>query len=97
MKLILTLLLISITFHINAKPKEYGNIIVSEITSIYDADTFRVNIKGFPPIAGQNVHIRILGIDAPEIRGKCKIEKPSNSLFINCEVLKLSINEGLLW
>lgn len=75
MKLILTLLLISITFHINAKPKEYGNIIVSEITSIYDADTFRVNIKGFPPIVGQHMPIRVLGIDAPEIRGKCKNEK----------------------
>lgn len=53
----------------------YGNVVVSEITSIYDADTFRVNIKDWPPIIGRHVSIRVKGIDAPEIRGQCAAEK----------------------
>lgn len=58
-----------------ASDKQYGSVIVSEVTSIYDADTFRVNIKGYPPIVGERIPIRILGIDAPELRGKCESEK----------------------
>lgn len=55
--------------------KEYGNVTVHEIISIYDADTFRVDIEGFPPIAGHRIPVRVLGIDTPEIRGKCDSEK----------------------
>lgn len=58
-----------------AQAKGYGNVIVSEITGIYDADTFRVNIKSYPAIAGQDVPIRVKGVDAPEIRGECESEK----------------------
>ena len=53
----------------------YETIIVNEVTSIYDADTFRVNIKGWPPITGQRIPIRANGFDAPEIRGQCEQEK----------------------
>lgn len=48
---------------------------ISEITSIYDADTFRANIAGWPEIVGKRMSIRINGVDAPEIRGKCQAEK----------------------
>jgi hypothetical protein len=30
------------------KDKNFGNVIVKEISSIYDADTFRANIQGWP-------------------------------------------------
>lgn len=53
----------------------YGTASVSQIVSIYDADTFRVNIEGWPDIVGKNVSIRVLGVDAPEMRGKCPSEK----------------------
>ena len=69
------MLLILVSFSINAAEKEYGNVTVKEITSIYDADTFRVNIEGWPDIVGKHVSIRVLGVDAPELRGKCKSEK----------------------
>lgn len=58
-----------------AHAKDYGNVTVSEVTSIYDADTFRANIKGYPPIVGERMSIRVNGVDAPEIRGKCESEK----------------------
>jgi endonuclease YncB( thermonuclease family) len=58
-----------------AKDINYGNATVSEITSIYDGDTFRANIKGYPAIVGEHMSIRINGIDTPELRGKCDKEK----------------------
>ncbi len=64
-----------LSLNVCAKDKVYGNVEVSEVTSIYDADTFRVNIEGWPDIAGKDVPIRVNGVDAPEIRGKCESEK----------------------
>lgn len=57
------------------KDKVYGNVVVDEVTSIYDADTFRVNIKSWPDVVGYRMAIRVNGVDAPEIRGKCQTEK----------------------
>lgn len=46
--------------------KEYGQAKL-ELVSVYDGDTFRANIDGFPPIIGDNIPIRIAGIDCPEL------------------------------
>lgn len=59
----------------NGHAKEYGTLLVTEVTSVFDADTFRVNIKDVSPIIGQRMPVRVLGVDAPEIRGKCQAEK----------------------
>lgn len=48
---------------------------VARITSIYDADTFRVDISDWPDIVGKNIPVRVNGVDAAEIRGKCLKEK----------------------
>ena len=55
--------------------KNFGSITVSEVTSIYDGDTFRANIAEYPEIIGYRMGIRVNGIDTPEMRGKCKQEK----------------------
>lgn len=55
--------------------KTFGNAVVSEVTSIYDGDTFRVNIVGYPDIVGHRVSVRVFGIDTPEMKGKCPAEK----------------------
>ncbi|WP_246072252.1 thermonuclease family protein [Catenovulum sediminis] len=55
--------------------KTYGNITVSRVTSIYDGDTFRVDIDSWPDVIGKRVPIRVNGVDTPEIRGKCENEK----------------------
>jgi endonuclease YncB( thermonuclease family) len=52
-----------------AVKREYGSIRVHEIRSIYDGDTFKVTIPGWPGIVGNDVSIRINGIDTPERRG----------------------------
>ena len=54
---------------------EYGTAIVSKVISVYDGDTFRVDIDSLPPIVGKNIPIRLNGVDTPEIRGKCQYEK----------------------
>lgn len=59
----------------NAKDEIYGNLVVSQVTSIYDGDTFRADIKGLHPLIGSRIGIRVAGIDTPEIRGKCPLEK----------------------
>lgn len=58
-----------------AETAQYGNVIVSEVTSIYDGDTFRVTIKDWPAIAGYRIGVRVKGVDTPEISGKCPEEK----------------------
>ena len=75
-KLIVALLaLVYSLASIAADKGNYGSLIVDEVTSIYDADTFRVNVKSWPPIIGERMSIRANGFDAPEIRGKCQEEK----------------------
>ena len=55
--------------------KQYGSVTVSKIISVYDGDTFRVNIDSLPPIVGKNIPVRLEGVDTPEINGKCQYEK----------------------
>ena len=54
---------------------QYGTVTVSKVISVYDGDTFRVDIDSLPPIVGKNIAIRVNGVDTPEIRGKCQYEK----------------------
>ncbi|MCD6006921.1 thermonuclease family protein [Halomonas sp. IOP_31] len=57
-----------------AMAENYGSARVSEVTSIYDGDTFRANIEGWPAIIGERVPVRIMGIDTPELRSRCSTE-----------------------
>ncbi|WP_335989539.1 thermonuclease family protein [Pseudoalteromonas sp. CH_XMU1449-3] len=71
-------LMLFLTSHVDAasiRDKNHGTLLVSEVTSIYDGDTFRANIKGLHSLIGERISIRVAGIDTPEIRGKCKKEK----------------------
>lgn len=72
------ILLIALSIGANAEALKnivFENAVVEEITSIYDGDTFRANIKGYPKIVGYRMSIRLLGIDTPEMRAKCSKEK----------------------
>jgi len=75
MNRLLALLLISAMPVTALAEKTYGSVTIDEVTSIYDGDTFRANIPGYPPIVGQRMGIRINGVDTPEMRGKCDQEK----------------------
>ena len=75
MKFSLSLLALCIgVLSVQAAP-EYATVTVSKVISVYDGDTFRVDIDSLPPIVGKNIPIRLNGVDTPEIRGKCEHEK----------------------
>jgi len=68
--------ILSVALHAESiSDKVYGSAVVSEVTSVYDGDTFRVNLEGYPELIGYRIGIRINGIDTPEMRGQCPKEK----------------------
>ncbi|WP_345974064.1 thermonuclease family protein [Sulfurimonas sp. HSL3-7] len=68
--------MLHVTLHAESiSNKVYGSAVVSEVTSIYDGDTFRANLKEYPEIIGYRIGVRINGIDTPEMRGQCQKEK----------------------
>ena len=52
-----------------------GSVIKADsVYRVHDGDTFTINILGCPDVLCQRIPVRINGIDAPEIRGKCSLE-----------------------
>ncbi|MEA2017092.1 MAG: thermonuclease family protein [Campylobacterota bacterium] len=74
-KILLFLILIISLQAKSLKDTSYGSVLLNEVTSIYDGDTFRANIDSFPSLIGKRMSIRINGIDTPEMRAKCSKEK----------------------
>ena len=75
MKKLLLVFILFLGVHSAQAAPEYGTVIVSKVISVYDGDTFRVDIDSLPPIVGKNIPIRLNGVDTPEIQGKCQYEK----------------------
>ena len=73
--LFFTLLLLSALYAQSLKDMTFGSATVLKVTSIYDGDTFRADIKDYPDIVGKRMSIRINGIDTPEIKAHCEKEK----------------------
>ena len=42
----------------------------ADVVSVYDGDTFKVDLEGVHPLFGDDVSVRINGIDTPEIKGE---------------------------
>jgi len=40
-----------------------------------DGDTIKVDVANLPEVFGKNLSVRLRGIDAPSLRGKCQQEK----------------------
>jgi len=70
----------------------YEDVKISKVISVYDGDTLRVNIDSFPDIIGENIRIRLKGIDAPEIKGKC--QKEIDLAILAREYLRNAINQS---
>lgn len=72
---LLALVMVTGAAFASANNENYGNVTVSEVTSIYDGDTLRVNVAGWPSIVGNRIAVRVKDIDTPELRGRCEQEK----------------------
>jgi len=46
-----------------------GAVVVDRVLRVYDGDTFYCDVDCWPAVLGDNIGIRIRGIDTPEIRG----------------------------
>lgn len=44
------------------------------LLAVVDGDTLAVTIAGVPPIIGQNIRVRMRGVDAPDLVSKSKCE-----------------------
>lgn len=54
----------------------HDRLLVSEVVSVYDGDSVKVNFDYLPAVIGQEIYIRIWGIDTPELRSaECPEEK----------------------
>ncbi len=54
----MVIFVILLTLSLNSESisnRKYGSITVDEVTSIYDGDTFRVNINSYTPIVGDRI------------------------------------------
>ena len=69
-KLFLFGLVLSVPLWIHAA--DFKNV---EILRCYDGDTCTATLPGVHPFFGEKISVRIYGIDTPEIRGKCDMEK----------------------
>jgi micrococcal nuclease len=52
-----------------AADRTYGDVAVSAVVGVYDGDTFKAMIAGWPPLVGDSISVRIAGINTPEVRG----------------------------
>ena len=55
--------------------ESYGDYQGAIYLQNYDGDTIRFDLPGYPPIAGDDIRVRVNGIDTPEIKGECEKEK----------------------
>ena len=55
--------------------KSFGEYQGAVYLQNYDGDTIRFDLPKYPPIAGDDIRVRVNGIDTPEIKGKCEKEK----------------------
>jgi micrococcal nuclease len=69
------LVLISLLLVSPAHAKSFGDYQGAVYVRNYDGDTITFNLPKLHPIIGQKISIRVNGIDAPEIKGKCEKEK----------------------
>ena len=53
----------------------FGDLTDVVLVRVYDGDTFFVDIPALHPLIGDEVGIRVRGVDTPEIRARCDGER----------------------
>jgi endonuclease YncB( thermonuclease family) len=50
-------------------PKDIFTLSPDQIVEVYDGDTFKIDLPSQHPLFGDDISVRVLGIDTPELRG----------------------------
>ena len=74
-KIIVLLLSLLLCNALHSYAESYGDYQGAIYLQNYDGDTIRFDLPGYPPIAGDDIRVRVNGIDTPEIKGNCEKEK----------------------
>lgn len=72
MRFIMFLVLSLLAMPTMAYPLTEFKVHQDEIVSVYDGDTFTVTLEYWPDVFGKDLSIRLVGIDTPEMKSKCK-------------------------
>lgn len=72
-KLILAIMVVFLTAGIS-HAVTYDDIEDARYIKNYDGDTITFNLPFYPDVIGDAISVRVLGIDAPEIKGSCDQE-----------------------
>jgi micrococcal nuclease len=73
MRVLLVALCLQLLF-LTANAATFGDK-AAHVVRIHDGDTLIVSIPDWPSIVGQNMPVRVFGVDTPEINGQCDQEK----------------------
>ena len=74
-KIIVLLLSLLLCNALYSYAESYGDYQGAIYLQNYDGDTIRFDLPKYPPIAGDDIRVRVNGIDTPEIKGNCEKEK----------------------
>lgn len=56
-----------VVFPVMAGERTYGDL-AATVVSVYDGDTMTVTIPDMPPLLGEDIPVRVRGIDTPEMK-----------------------------
>lgn len=59
----------------NAAPIETETLLSPHLLSVYDGDTFKIDLNCQEEVLCKNISVRVRAIDCPEIKGKTEREK----------------------
>jgi Micrococcal nuclease (thermonuclease) homologs len=81
------LLICFLSFPFLANAQNFDNV---KVLSVYDGDTFKVNLPCSEDIFCKDISVRVNGIDTPEIKGKdsCEKQKAKEAQVLTKSILK---------
>ena len=50
-------------------PKDIFTLSPDQVVDVYDGDTFKIDLPNMHPLFGDDISIRLFGVDTPEMRG----------------------------
>lgn len=97
LKIIILFFIYCLSYQFALSKTYYDNITDFEIVKVRDGDTFVINVKNIPDVFGENIAVRIKGIDTPELNDEreeirniaIKAKEELEKLFTNAKKITL--------